>query len=313
MSYDNGKYKKSLENAKSGDSYAQYDVGDCYMHGTGVEKDFVKAFEWYKASADQGNPYALEKLGNCYYNGTGTVQDYKRAFELFLKSYESGNLYASGNIAKCYESGNGVEQDGSEAFKWEKIDYNISHPENDSVQVPFHYEHKVREDYKTIKEVLKNNGINYFYHFTDLENYCSILDFGGLYSWWNCNKNKIIIPKPGGGDLSRSLDFKYGLQNYVRLCFNTNHPMAEKLKKKGYNIIFFKVAIDVAFWEDVEYSNINATDSNHILSKNLNVINFNALKQGYTDYTDINFKLNQAEILVKDFIPCKYIVFDSAL
>ena len=36
------------------DNVAQYNLGYCYEFGIGVEKNEVKAFEYYKKSADQG-------------------------------------------------------------------------------------------------------------------------------------------------------------------------------------------------------------------------------------------------------------------
>ena len=42
------------------------------MNGDGVEKDEVKAFEWYKKSAEQEYSDAQCHHGYCYENGIGT-------------------------------------------------------------------------------------------------------------------------------------------------------------------------------------------------------------------------------------------------
>ena len=44
--------------AESGNSDAQYDLGNAYFKGIGVEQDKVLAVQWYKKAADNGNPKA---------------------------------------------------------------------------------------------------------------------------------------------------------------------------------------------------------------------------------------------------------------
>jgi len=46
-------YRKAAE---QGLAYAQYNLGDCYVKGTGVAKDEVEAVKWYRKAADQGMP-----------------------------------------------------------------------------------------------------------------------------------------------------------------------------------------------------------------------------------------------------------------
>lgn len=79
-----------------------------------------------------------------------------------------------------------------------------------------------KENWLAFKQVLENNGIRYLYHFTDRRNIPSIKRHGGLLSWSYCEKHKIDIPNPGGGNLSRNLDEMRNLQDYVRLSFTTN-------------------------------------------------------------------------------------------
>ena len=76
-----------------------------------------------------------------------------------------------------------------------------------------------KENWLAFKQVLENNGIRYLYHFTDRRNIPSIKRHGGLLSWSYCEKHKIDIPNPGGGNLSRNLDEMRNLQDYVRLSF----------------------------------------------------------------------------------------------
>ena len=48
---------------------------------------------------------------------------------------------------------------------------------------------KYKPDKEVILNLLRNNGINCFYHFTARKNLASIRELGGLYSWFNMEKN----------------------------------------------------------------------------------------------------------------------------
>ena len=52
------KHRKLLSLAKHGDANAQYDLGEAYYHGKGVDKDLFEAVKWYKLAADQGDEKA---------------------------------------------------------------------------------------------------------------------------------------------------------------------------------------------------------------------------------------------------------------
>jgi hypothetical protein len=55
-----------------------------------VEKDYARAFELYKLSADQGFPVALFAVGDCYYLGNGVEKDTAAAAEWYQKSLDAG-------------------------------------------------------------------------------------------------------------------------------------------------------------------------------------------------------------------------------
>ena len=50
------------ERAEAGDVDAQNNLGEMYETGDGVPRDFAKAIEWYRKSAEQGNADAKEWL-----------------------------------------------------------------------------------------------------------------------------------------------------------------------------------------------------------------------------------------------------------
>lgn len=74
-----------------------------------------------------------------------------------------------------------------------------------------------RRNYKLFKELLGKYDIQKFYHFTDKSNIPSIIENGGLFSWASCENNHIKIARSGGSELSRLLDTKSGVEDYVRI------------------------------------------------------------------------------------------------
>ena len=168
-----------------------------------------------------------------------------------------------------------------------------------------------KSDKIEITRLLEKENIEYFYHFTAVENVPLIKKYGGLYSWWSLKQKGINVPFIGGsGGPSQSLDVQYGLQDYVRLSFCNNHPMQYRHKQNGVQLVLFKVDKEVATWSDTLFSDINATDNNHHCGgsiSDLRRVNFSAVKRTYVSREDSDFKPHQAEILVKSFIPIKYI------
>ena len=169
----------------------------------------------------------------------------------------------------------------------------------------------LKVDAPAIQQHLRNSGVACFYHFTDRRNLESIREQGGLLSWRYCVDHNITIPFAGGGDTSRSLDMRYGLSDYVRLSFCDDHPMAFRLKQQGFDLVLLRIKIDVASIDTTLFSDINATDNNHhhgASLADLQRINISATRVDYLRSDDPLFKPHQAEILVKTFIPLKYII-----
>lgn len=53
-----------LKTSEQGYAQAQYDLGNMYHYGIGIEKDTCKAIMWYKKAAEQNYAPALETLRN---------------------------------------------------------------------------------------------------------------------------------------------------------------------------------------------------------------------------------------------------------
>lgn len=171
-----------------------------------------------------------------------------------------------------------------------------------------------KSNWEEFKKVLDQNRITKLYHFTDRDNLESIIKHGGLYSWADCLDKGITIAKPGGGNLSRSLDKRGGLQHYVRVSFAYDHPMMYVAMNENRisNPVILEIDIEAALWEDTLYSDRNATRNGANVGGTLEDLKavrlglFNRLRR-YFDLDDEAKMLYQAEVLIKNFIPLKYI------
>jgi len=136
----------------------------------------------------------------------------------------------------------------------------------------------------------------YCYHFTDPRNIPSIKKYG-LLSWEQL-LNRNIIHYPASNDLSRKLDKRYNLENYVRLTLNQNHPMARAAIYYGrvQSLVWLKIKPNVIDLPGTLFSNTNATSNEAII---------NEIKD-----TALTSRDEQAEILVKEKIDLSYIIFD---
>ncbi|MBQ8247053.1 MAG: SEL1-like repeat protein [Lachnospiraceae bacterium] len=117
--------KKLLKRAKDGDDRAQFEIGNCFFKGNGVDKDTEEASEWYLKAMAQGHEEAgkkfysfyskeLEKrakkgdvlaqfeVGNGYYDGFIIKKDLKEASEWYLKAMEQGHEEAAKKFYSFY-------------------------------------------------------------------------------------------------------------------------------------------------------------------------------------------------------------------
>lgn len=173
-----------------------------------------------------------------------------------------------------------------------------------------------RSNWKEFKRLLEQHNITKLYHFTDRDNLESIINNGGLHSWKDCEERGIDIPKPGGGgqgSLSWSLDLRDGLEYYVRVSFTRQHPMMYVAMNEDRisNPVILEIDPEVIYNEDTCYADCNATRNGANVGSSLEdfkKIHFQTVKA--TKHFDLDADEQpyfQAEILVKNFIPLKYI------
>lgn len=162
-------------------------------------------------------------------------------------------------------------------------------------------------------QLIRNKSINKLYHFTDRSNIQSIINNGGLCSWHYCEQNRIEIPNPGGDFLSRQLDQRQSLENFVRVSFTRNHPMMYVAKNAGRlnDPVILEINSEVIYWLKTKYSNKNATRNDaHVggTIEDFKLIKFDVVKQkNHFDLNDEEKPYYQAEILVFEKIPLMFI------
>ncbi|RGB29447.1 hypothetical protein C1646_766599 [Rhizophagus diaphanus] len=104
--------------ANNGNIIALYNLSRFYEDGIVVEKDYNKAFELYKKSAEGGYPDGITMLGYCYYKGIGTKIDKQKSFELYQNAANLGSNTAQYNLALMFEEGDGITKDIGKAIYW---------------------------------------------------------------------------------------------------------------------------------------------------------------------------------------------------
>jgi len=92
------------QKAQAGDSNAMYRLGRLYATGSGVAKDYVEAFDWYRRAAAKGNAEAMYSLGEAYEHGTGVRDDIQRAVNWYHEAAARGNRPAKAALARLGES-----------------------------------------------------------------------------------------------------------------------------------------------------------------------------------------------------------------
>jgi len=194
----------------------------------------------------------------------------------------------------------------------DKPTVNIFENNNKIVQKQIYNEEKIsyKSLHKNIIPYLNFKGVYKFYHFTDVKNLQSIIQHGGLYSWYGLEARQ-INSSLSSNQLSRELDTRYNLQDYIRLSFGSYHPMSSRLiHQEGKKLIWLEISLEVACFEQTLFSDINATDNNVKIGDSLDflkTIDLDIFKYQYRDLDYNAKKKYQAEILVKKFLPIKYI------
>lgn len=111
-----------LEAAELGDTEAQYIAGGMYYKGFGVKKNNKKAFDLLYGAAISGNstPQSQKLIGQFFLTGSSVPKNYAEAKKWYKLAAENGDRDAQSELAFLYYTGRGGEQDLKKSFSWYK-------------------------------------------------------------------------------------------------------------------------------------------------------------------------------------------------
>jgi V8-like Glu-specific endopeptidase len=104
--------------ADKGDALAQFNLGQLYARGWGVQRDYAEAIGWLRKPADQGLAIAQYYLALAYADGDGVPQDDAEAARWFRLAADKGYPAAQFQLGLAYADGRGVPKDMINAYMW---------------------------------------------------------------------------------------------------------------------------------------------------------------------------------------------------
>lgn len=105
--------------AETGQAQEQYELGQAYLTGQGVEKDEEKALLWFARAADNGHPDAQYIMGVNELEASGEDSQRRRdAYSLLESAADQGQSDAMKLIAKAYYEGDAVSRDLAWSSRW---------------------------------------------------------------------------------------------------------------------------------------------------------------------------------------------------
>lgn len=93
------------------------EIGLCYYNGNLVEKDKLKAVEYWQKAVELGSKEAEIRIALYEILDSSERADVKKQIELLKKSSEEGSVLAQTALAFCYENGKGTKQNKADAVK----------------------------------------------------------------------------------------------------------------------------------------------------------------------------------------------------
>lgn len=111
--------------------------------------------------------------------------------------------------------------------------------------------------------------------------------------------------------LTRDIDAKLGLEDYVRTSFCPRLPKIKERQAEGAELVLLKIDLDVALFEATLYADMEATQPDMKYGADiddLKKVNLSATQKEVSQPEDNDYWQRQAEVLIKGFIPVKYII-----
>jgi hypothetical protein len=169
-----------------------------------------------------------------------------------------------------------------------------------------------RDNSEEFIEILNHYGISKLYHFTDKNNLTSIIENKGLFSWFYCLEKGIDIINPGGNELSRELDYRKNLHNYVRVSFTRNHPMMFAEHNRFKENVILEIDPKVIYLRDTKFSDKNAAKKDAFIGEDLDDfknIKFDLFRHpNHFNLSENDKPFYQGEILINECVALEYIL-----
>lgn len=121
-------YGAALEGSSTPDS--QKVIGQFFLTGITVPKNYHEAMKWYKMAAESGDREAQSELAFLYFTGRGGERNLKEAFEWYEKSARQGLAVAQYSLGIMFYTGSGIESaDIEKAYGWLSLAASQNHTE----------------------------------------------------------------------------------------------------------------------------------------------------------------------------------------
>ena len=100
--------------AEAGNDFSEYALAKLLL----TQKRWEKAMEWLGKAADHGNQFARYRLGKIYLAGESVPKDVAKALAYLTASADQGNQFAQYTLGKLYLLGRDVPPDREQAKEW---------------------------------------------------------------------------------------------------------------------------------------------------------------------------------------------------
>ena len=117
-SVDDGTAEKEGFTGIKNSAYLMYTLGRMEYAGEGIARDYSKAYQWFRLSADGGHVHSNYLLAKMYCSGEGVRQDYAMAESYYKEAANGKDKYAYYALGKMFDSGIGAEQNYQVAAEW---------------------------------------------------------------------------------------------------------------------------------------------------------------------------------------------------
>lgn len=104
--------------AQQGHVPAQYNIGLMYQNGDGIQKDISKAIFWWEKAASQNDMNAQVALGDISCRKDSSSFAPERAFKYYLMAANQGSSHAQYKLGVAYYFGSGISKNLDESARW---------------------------------------------------------------------------------------------------------------------------------------------------------------------------------------------------